>query len=51
MLLFLIGLAILIVGGIFYSKYVESQFGPDDRETPAIKKADGIDYVGMDHLR
>ncbi len=48
MLLFLIGLAILIVGGIFYSKYVESQFGPDDRETPAIKKADGIDYVGMD---
>ncbi|MDD7305587.1 MAG: carbon starvation CstA family protein [Peptoniphilaceae bacterium] len=48
MILFLIGLAILILGGIFYSKYVESQFGPDDRETPAIKKADGIDYVGMD---
>lgn len=48
MLLFLIGLAILLFGGFFYSRYVDSQFGPDDRQTPAIKKADGIDYVGMD---
>lgn len=51
MLLFLIGLVILVVGGIFYSKYVEKQFGPDDRQTPAVKKADGIDYVGMDSKR
>ncbi|OLR65214.1 carbon starvation protein A [Peptoniphilus porci] len=47
MLLFIIGLIILIGGGFFYSKYVESQLAPDDRETPAVKKADGVDYVVM----
>ena len=44
---FIIGLIILIVGGYFYGKYCEKVFGPDDRTTPAIEKADGIDYVGM----
>ena len=47
MVLFLIGLVILFVGGFFYSKLAEAQIEPDDRETPAIAKADGIDYVGM----
>ena len=47
MALFLIGLVILAVGGFFYGKYVEKVFGPDDRETPAIRLADGVDYVGM----
>lgn len=47
MLLFIIGLIILFAGGFFYSKYVESQLQPDDRETPAVKKADGVDYVVM----
>lgn len=47
MVLFLIGLAILLVGGLAYGKYCERVFGPDDRETPAVKLADGLDYVGM----
>lgn len=47
MVLFFIGLVILFAGGFFYSKVVEKQFGPDDRPTPAVKKADGIDYVTM----
>ena len=47
MLLFLIGIIFLLVGGHFYSKYVEKQLGLDDRETPAVKKADGIDFVAM----
>lgn len=47
MLLFIIGLIILLGGGYFYSKYVESQLAPDDRETPAVRKADGVDYVVM----
>lgn len=47
MLLFLIGLAILLVGGFLYSKVCERQIEPDDRETPAIRKNDGLDYVGM----
>lgn len=44
---FLIGIAILLVGGILYGKYCESQFEPDDRETPAIALMDGVDYVPM----
>ena len=47
MLLFIIGLVILLGGGFLYSKYVESQLAPDDRETPAVRKADGVDYVVM----
>jgi carbon starvation protein CstA len=47
MLTFLIGLVILIVGGAFYGKFCENVFGPDDRKTPAIAKADGVDFVGM----
>lgn len=47
MTIFLIGLAILIVGGFVYGKIVDNIFKPDDRETPAISHADGIDYVPM----
>jgi len=47
MVTFIIGLAILIIGGYFYGKYCEKIFGPDDRDTPAITKADGVDFVGM----
>ena len=47
MVLFFVGLAFLILGGVFYSKVVEGQFQPDDRETPALRKADGVDYVKM----
>lgn len=47
MLLFIIGLIILIGGGFVYSKYVEKQLEPDDRETPAVRKADGVDFVSM----
>ena len=44
---FLIGIAILLIGGIVYGKYCESQFEPDDRETPAVALMDGVDYVPM----
>ncbi|AHF06472.1 carbon starvation CstA family protein [Desulfitobacterium metallireducens] len=44
---FLIGILILVVGGFFYGKFCEKVFGPDDRATPAIAKADGVDFVGM----
>ena len=47
MLTFLIGLAILIIGGFFYGIYVENMFGPDDRVTPAVSMNDGVDYVPM----
>ena len=42
---FLICLALLIGGYFLYGKVVENTFGPDDRETPAVKINDGVDYV------
>lgn len=44
---FLIGLVILICGGALYGKFCENIFGPDDRETPAYSRQDGVDYVPM----
>ena len=47
MFTFLIGLAILIIGGAVYGKICEKIFNPDDRETPAVKNNDGVDFVPM----
>ncbi len=47
MVTFLIGIIILVGGGFLYGNYCEKVFGPDDRETPAITKADGVDFVVM----
>ena len=44
---FVIGLVILFVGAALYGKFCEKVFGPDDRETPAYSKQDGVDYVPM----
>ncbi|MBR5414612.1 MAG: carbon starvation protein A [Thermoguttaceae bacterium] len=43
--LFLFGLVLLILGYMVYGKIVERIFAPDDRPTPAVSKADGVDYV------
>ena len=47
MITFLIGFAILLVGGALYGKVCEKVFKPDDRETPAVRLNDGMDYVPM----
>ena len=47
MLTFVIGIAILVVGAALYGRFCEKVFGPDDRETPAYTKEDGVDYVPM----
>ena len=39
---FILGILILITGYVFYSKYINNLFSPDDRETPAIKNCDGV---------
>ena len=44
---FILGLVILFVGAAIYGKFCEKVFGPDDRETPAYSKQDGVDYVPM----
>lgn len=45
MVSFIISLVALVVGYIFYGRFVEKIFAPDDRITPAVAKADGVDYI------
>ena len=47
MITFLIGLAILIVGGMIYGRVSERVMKPDDKKTPAVEMYDGVDYVPM----
>jgi len=45
MISFTLSLVALLLGYLIYGRFVERVFGPDDRVTPAIAKADGLDYV------
>jgi len=45
MISFIIALVALVVGYIFYGRFVERVFGADNRQTPAVYKADGVDYM------
>ncbi len=45
MISFLISLVALFLGYLLYSRVAERVFGPDDRLTPAIRRADKIDYI------
>lgn len=45
---FLLSLAALVLGYLIYGKFVDKVFGPDPkRPTPAITKADGVDYIAL----
>ena len=45
MITFVVCLIALVLGYFLYGKFVERVFGPDDRETPAVAKADGVDFM------
>ena len=45
MYLFFLGIGLLLIGYFTYGRIVEKIIAPDDRETPAIEKCDGVDYV------
>ncbi len=47
MFTFLAGILILVLGYVFYSRYVERQFAPDNRKTPADEDYDGVDFVPL----
>ena len=47
MITFIACVLLLILGYIFYGKFVERNFNPDDRQTPAYAMQDGVDYVPM----
>ena len=45
MITFVLSLVALVVGYLVYGRIVERTFAPDDRPTPAVSMADGVDYV------
>ena len=45
MISFMLSLVALVLGYLLYGKFVAHVFGPDDRPTPAITQADGVDYI------
>lgn len=47
MISFTLALLALVAGYLFYGKFVERVFGPDDRPTPAVAQADGVDFIVM----
>lgn len=51
MITFLISLAALVLGYLVYGRFVERIFAPDDRVTPAVAQADGLDFVAMPYWK
>lgn len=47
MISFTLALVALLIGYLVYGKFVERVFSPDDRPTPAVANADGVDYIVM----
>lgn len=47
MLTFFGGIVFLLLGYFLYGRFVERLVGPDDRKTPCIECADGVDYVPL----
>jgi len=45
MITFIISVLALVAGYLLYGRVIERVFGPDNRPTPAVSKADGVDYV------
>ena len=45
MITFLLSLVALVLGYLLYGRFVERVFAPDDRVTPAVAKADGLDFI------
>ena len=47
----MLGMAILLIGYFTYGRFIERILGPDDRETPAKRSFDGVDYVVLPHWK
>lgn len=48
MISFILAIAALVVGYIFYGRFVEKSFGSDSsKATPAVAMTDGVDYIPM----
>lgn len=47
MISLLISFGVLILGWVFYGRFTEHIFAPDDRPTPAVSINDGVDCIPM----
>ncbi len=47
MITFFLAILALIAGYMFYGKFIERVFGPDNRRTPAMSMTDGVDYIPL----
>ena len=47
MITFIVSLVALVLGYLVYGAIMERVMRPDDRETPAVRLADGVDYVAL----
>jgi carbon starvation protein CstA len=45
MITFVLSLLALVLGYMLYGRFVERVFCPDNRPTPAVAKADGVDFI------
>ena len=51
MISLVISLVVLVIGYVFYGRFTEKIFGPDDRKTPAVSKSDGVDFVPIGRFK
>ena len=51
MITFTISVIALFIGYMLYGRVAERIFGPDDRMPPALRKADGMDYIVLPSWR
>jgi len=47
MITFIVSLIALVLGYLVYGAIMERVMRPDDRETPAVRLVDGVDYVAL----
>ena len=45
MITFVLSLVALVLGYFVYGRFIERVFAPDNRPTPAVAKADGVDFI------
>ena len=51
MITFIIGIIILFLGYLFYSRYIDKIFTPENKLTPAHEFKDNVDYIPMSKTR
>ena len=52
MVSFILSIVALVLGYVLYGAFIDRMFGPDpSRKTPAVEKADGVDFIKMPSWR